>query len=571
MSGFKGRAMQDISFLIGGQAGDGVMRTAELLGKTLNRLGLYAFVINDYQSLIRGGHNFCKVRASGRQVWSHLEEVELIAALDQDTIARHENELTKSGSVLFDSDKASYEGPYKSYSIPLSGMIKEVEGIPIMRNSAMIGAIAHLYGIPLESINEILTWAYGKRADKNIRLAKMGYDHAKQNFDPILKLESIKRDPTPFISGAEAVSLGAVKAGMKVYIAYPMTPSTGILSFMGTHQDQLGIVAIHPENEIGVANMALGAAYGGVRCMVGTAGGGFALMQEAFSMSGQSEIPVVFVVGQRPAPAVGVPTYTSQADLRFVLHAGHGEFPRIVVAPGDPEEAFVNAGEAMNLAWKYQVPVIILMDKHMIESYMSIAIDERKVTVQPSSVAESWEGEYKRYAFTDSGVSPMVFPGTSGAVVKVSSYEHNEYGHAIETPEGVTKMMQKRLRKMDEIIKDLKGRETVKIYGDPKAEKLVVAWGSTKGAVLEAMQLINKPLKFLQIMYLSPFPDWEVTKHLDQVKDIVCVEVNMTGQLRSLIKEQTGHYIEKAILKNDGRPFDPVGLAGKLKEAFGWT
>ncbi len=563
--------MQDISFLMGGQAGDGVMRTAELLGETLNRLGLYAFVINDYQSLIRGGHNFCKVRASDQQVWSHLEAVELIAALDQDTIAHHKNELTKGGRVLFDSDKASYEGPYKSHPIPLSGMIKEIEGIPIMRNSAMIGAIAYLYGIPLEPVNEILTRAYGKKVEKNILLAKRGYDHAKQNFDPILKLEPIKRNPTPFITGAEAVSLGAVKAGMKVYIAYPMTPSTSILSFMGTYQDQLGIVAIHPENEIGVANMALGVAYGGVRCMVGTAGGGFALMQEAFSMAGQSEIPVVFVVGQRPAPAVGVPTYTAQADLRFVLHAGHGEFPRIVVAPGDPEEAFVNAGEAMNLAWKYQVPAIILMDKHLLESYVSITIDERKVTVEPSSVAKSWEGEYKRYKFTDSGVSPMTFPGTSRAVVKVSSYEHDEYGHAIETPEGVTKMMQKRLRKMDGIIKDLNGRETVKIHGDHQAENLVVAWGSTKGAVLEAMQLIDKPLRFLQIIYLSPFPDWEVTKLLEQARDIVCVEVNMTGQLRSLIKEQTGHYIQKAVLKNDARPFDPVGLAGKLKRVFGWT
>jgi len=417
--------MQDISLLIGGQAGDGVMRTAELLGKTLNRLGLYAFVINDYQSLIRGGHNFCKVRASDRQVWSHLEAVELIAALNQGTISRHEKELTEGGRVLFDSDAAKYEGPHKPLPIPLSSMVKRVGGVPIMRNSAMIGAIAHLYGLPLGPVNEVLIWGYEKKAEKNITLAKMGYDHAKQNFDPILKLELVKRDSTPFISGAEAVSLGAVKAGVKVYIAYPMTPSTGILSFMGTHQGQLGVVVVHPENEIGVANMALGAGYAGARCMVGTAGGGFALMQEAFSMAGQSEIPAVFVVGQRPAPAVGVPTYTAQADLRFVLHAGHGEFPRVVVAPGDPEESFVKAGEVMNLAWKYQVPAIILMDKHLIESYVSIAIDERKVTVEPNSVAESWEGEYKRYKFTDSGVSPITFPGTPGAVVKVSSYEHD--------------------------------------------------------------------------------------------------------------------------------------------------
>ncbi len=563
--------MQDISFLIGGEAGDGVMRTAELLGKAFNRLGLYAFVISDYPSLIRGGHNFCRVRASSRQIWSHLEAVGLVAALNQDTISRHDNELTEDGRVLFDSDKASYTGSHNAYPIPLSTMVREVGGIPIMRNSAMIGSIAHLYGMPLDLVNEILTSVYGKKAEKNIAIASMGFNHAKQKFDQILKLDSVKRGPTPFISGTEAVSLGAVKAGMKVYISYPMTPSTPILSFMGTHQDELGIAVVHPENEVGVANMALGVAYGGVRCMVGTASGGFALMQEAFSMAGQSEIPAIFVVGQRPAPAVGAPTYTAQADLEFILHAGHGEFPRIVVAPGDPEEAFVKCGEAMNLAWRYQIPVVVLADKHLLESYMSIVIDERKVNVEPSSIVERWEDEYKRYKFTDSGVSPIVLPGTPGAIVKVSSYEHDEQGYEVDTREGITNMLQKRLRKMEGIIEDLKKRENVKIHGDSNAENLVVSWGSTKGAVLEAMQLIDKPLKFLQIMYLSPFPAWGVEGHLEQAKSIVCVEVNMTGQLRSLIREQTGRYIEKAILKSDGRPFDPVGLAAKLKEAFEWT
>lgn len=563
--------MQEISFVIGGQAGDGVMRAAELIGKMFNRLGLYVFVINDYQSLIRGGHNFCKVRVADRQVWLHRESVELIAAINQDTIKKHENELTDGGRILYDSDVAKYEGTHVPLPIPLTSMVKQVGGVPIMKNSAIIGAISYLYGIPIELVDEILLWAYGAKAGKNIDLAKMGHEHAEKNFDQILNVEPIKRPPMPFISGAETVALGAVKAGMKLYITYPMTPSTAIINFVGPYQDKLGVVLVHPENEIGVANMALGAAYAGVRTMVGTAGGGFALMQEAFSMAGQSESPVVFVVGQRVAPAVGGPTYTAQADLRFAIHAGHGEFPRVVVAPGDPEEAFVNGGEAMNLAWKYQVPAIILVDKHILESYMTIAIDENKVKVEPDSTVRSWDGEYKRYSFTESGVSPMVFPGAPGAVVKVTSYEHDEIGYAEETAEGIEKMQEKRLRKMTSIIRDLKNRETVKAYGNPDAENLVFGWGSTKGAILEAMMLIDRPLKFLQVLYLAPFPEWEVSNHLQTTKKVVTVEGNLTGQLRSLVREHTGYKIENAILKNDGRPFDPVLLSGRLKEVFGWT
>jgi 2-oxoglutarate ferredoxin oxidoreductase subunit alpha len=563
--------LQDISFVIGGQAGDGVMRTAELLGKAFNRLGLYSFVINDYGSLIRGGHNFCKVRAADRQVWLHRESVELIAAINQDTILKHKDKLTDGGRVLFDSDVAKYDGPKTPLPIPITTMVKQSGGIPIMKNSVIIGAISYLYGIPLDMVNEILTWAYGARADKNIELAKNGYSHAEKNFKQITKVEPKKRQPTPFVSGAETVALGAVKAGMKLYVTYPMTPSTAILNYVGPNQEELGILLVHPENEIGVANMMLGAAYTGVRTMAGTAGGGFALMEEAFSMAGQAEIPSVFVMGQRVAPAVGVPTYTSQGDLRFALHAGHGEFPRIVVAPGDPEEAFVNAGEAMNLAWKYQTPAIILVDKHLLESYMSIGIDEGKVKVEPAKVVEGSTGEYKRYRFTDSGVSPMAFPGRPGAIVKVTSYEHDEDGYAIETPDGIEKMQNKRLRKISLIEEDLKKRVTVKIHGDPNAENLVVAWGSTKGAILETMPLLKKPLKFMQVLYLSPFPEWEVSKHLEAAKNTVIVEGNLTGQLRSLIKERTGHQIKNSVLKNDGRPFDPVALAGKLKEVFGWT
>lgn len=556
--------------LVGGQAGDGLMRTAELIGRIFNRIGFHAFVINDYGSLIRGGHNFCKIRASERMIWLHRESIDLIAAVNQDTIAKHERELVDGGRILYDSDVSQYRGPHRGLPMPLTTMVKQIGGISIMRNSAIIGAIAYLYGISLSLVNEILNQAYGDKATKNIELAKIGYEHAEKNFEKIMEMEPVSRDPIPFISGAEAVALGAVKAGMKLYITYPMTPSTAILNYVGPNQEALGVVLVHPENEIGAANMALGAAYAGVRTMVGTAGGGFALMQEAFSMAGQAEIPVVFVVGQRVAPAVGAPTYTAQADLKFTVCAGHGEFPRIVVAPGDPEEAFVKTGEAMNLAWKYQSPAIVLVDKHLLESYMSIKIDENRVKVEPVKIAEDDDRDYRRYKFTESGVSPVAFPGRAGIVVKVTSYEHNEYGYAEESPEGIQKMQEKRMRKLSSLIQDLRGRETVKIYGDPSAENVVVAWGSTKGAVLEAMELVKKPLKFIQVLYLSPFPEWEVSKHLRSAEKVLLIEGNMTGQLGSLIAENTGFKIDNTVLKNDGRPFNQDLLAERIRETFGW-
>jgi len=563
--------MQDISLVLGGQAGDGLMRAAELIGRAFNRLGMYAFVVNDYGSLIRGGRNFCKVRASDQQIWLHRESVGLVAAINQETITMHERELAVGGSILYDSDVVKYDGSRKSLPMPLTTMVKQAGGVPIMKNSAMMGAISFLYGIPLDTLNGVLNWAYGDKAEKNIELAKVGHEYAEKKFSQILKAEAVKRNPTPFISGAEAIAVGSVKAGMKLYITYPMTPSTSILNYVGPNQEELGVALVQPENEIAVANMALGAAYSGIRTMVGTAGGGFALMQEAFSMAGNAEIPAVFVVGQRVAPAVGVPTYTAQGDLKFVLNAGHGEFPRIVAAPGDPEEAFVTAGEVMNLAWKYQTPVILLADKHLLESYMSIGIDESRVAIEPLGMAEIGEGGYKRYKFTEGGVSPMIFPGKRGAVVKVTSYEHDEYGYAIETPNGIEEMQRKRLRKASAIIKDLMGRATIKIHGDPEAEDLVVAWGSTKGAIMETLKLANKPLKFMQIIYLSPFPAWAVSKHLESAKNVVIVESNLTGQLGSLIKEQTGHRIQNAVLKNDGRPFDPESLVAKLAEVFKWS
>ena len=396
-------------------------------------------------------------------------------------------------------------------------------------------------------------------------LAKKGYEYAEKNFGRIDELKRIDRPPKPLLTGNQAIALGAVKAGLKVYIAYPMTPSTSILHYLAGHQDKLGVTVVQPENEIAVIIMALGASYAGARSMVASSGGGFALMQEAISMSGITEVPVVIVECQRGGPSTGVATYTSQADLKFVINAGHGDFPKVVVAPGDTEEAFYKTAEALNLAWKYQVPVIVLSDKHLSESYKTTSIDESNISKEEVKMANGGIG-YKRYELTEDGISPLAFPGTLGAVVKANSYEHNPNGYATDEPELINKMQEKRLRKYAQLITDLRSRETVKIYGEKDADNLVVSWGSTKGAILEAIKLLKRKFKFLHVIYLKPFPVWEVKKHLDKAKNVISVECNSNGQFASLLREETGFLVNKKILKYDSRPFDPEDLANRIEE-----
>jgi 2-oxoglutarate ferredoxin oxidoreductase subunit alpha len=559
--------LDKVSLLVGGKAGEGVRSTGYIIGRILNRHGLNVFIRDDYQSLIQGGHNFSQIRASSKETWSHYERVDLIAALDQKTVDLHEKELVSNGRVLYDSEEVTYSGPGKALSIPLLKMVEEIKGLKIMRNSALIGVVAYLYGLDLTKVNAVLTKIYKEKAPKNLALAKKGYEYAEKNFDRIGEIKRIDRSPKPLLTGNQAIALGAVKAGLNVYIAYPMTPSTSILHYLAGHQDELGLTVVQPENEIAVIIMALGASYAGARSMVASSGGGFALMQEAISMSGMTEVPVVIVECQRGGPSTGVATYTSQADLKFVVNAGHGDFPKIVVAPGDTEEAFYKTAEALNLAWKYQIPVIVLSDKHLSESYKTTIINGSNVSKEKVKMANGGSG-YKRYDLTEDGISPLAFPGTLGTVIKVNSYEHDPNGYAIDEPELINKMQEKRLRKYAQIVADLRSRETVKIYGEKDAGNLIVSWGSAKGAVLEAMKLLKRKFKFLHVIYLKPFPVWEVEKHLDKAKNVISVECNSTGQFASLLREETGFLVNKKILKYDSRPFDPEDLANRIERVL---
>jgi len=385
----------ECSILIGGKAGDGIKLAGDAAAKLLNRLGYWIFVYVDYPSLIAGGHNFTIVRAGSEKILAHTDKVDILVALNQETIEKHTHRLKEKSLVVFDSNSVKAKG----LGIPLSEIVKD-KGLPqIARNSAALGAVASILKIEFPIVADVIKSSIRKKTEENIEAAKTAYNQSKK-LGKSFKLPSLKNPAKPLLTGNEAIALGAVKGGMKAYIAYPMTPSTSILHYLAKHKEKFNIVTFQPENEIGVIGAAHGAAYAGVKTMIGTSGGGFALMTEHLSLAGQAEIPTVIVLSQRPAPGTGVPTYTAQGDLLFALHAGHGDFPKIVVAPGDVEEAFYLTAEALNLAWKLQIPIIILSDKHLSESVFSAEFDENKVVIENPKMWNK-KGEYKRYSFKE--------------------------------------------------------------------------------------------------------------------------------------------------------------------------
>ncbi|MBW2573232.1 MAG: 2-oxoacid:acceptor oxidoreductase subunit alpha [Deltaproteobacteria bacterium] len=549
--------MKEISILVGGKAGDGIRQAGHVIARLLNRIGYRIFFYDDYPSLIRGGHNFSIIRAAEKRIVAHKETVDVIVALNQDAVENHKHRLNTGGIILFDSKKADAEGIGSDFM----DIVKKFGGKPIMRNTAAIGALAGVLNIEWSVLEKVIMDAVEKDVDLNLKIAQHAYDRIE---DPSKSVPKLNQEPLPLVSGNEAIALGAVKAGLNMYIAYPMTPASAILHYLAANENELGVVTVHPESEIGVALMALGAAYAGARAMVGTSGGGFALMTEALSLAGQGELPLVIVEAQRPGPSTGVPTYTMQGDLAFVIHAGHGEILRVVLAPGDADEAFYTAGLAMNLAWKFQIPTFVLSDKHLSESIFSFEADLDKIKPEKPLLWNN-QGEYKRYLDTQNGISPLAFPGNPSAIVKATSYEHDESGITIEEPEAISRMQRKRLRKRKALEDELEKYEAVKVYGNPDSKTALLCWGSTKGACIEVAEALD--LKVVQPLILEPLPVEALKKALSGVDKIIDVEVNATGQLAKLVAGH-GFCIDDMILRFDGRPFTVDVLLDNVKEVL---
>lgn len=560
--------MKDFSTLIGGIAGDGINEAGMTVSRLLSRLGYHIYMYYDYPSLIRGGHNFSLIRACRQNVAVHTDAIDVLIALNQDTVEKHKHRLKESSFVIYDADKVKLESlPERGCGLAVTSMLKEAGAPAIMKNSCILGGYCKAVGIDWPVLEDVLRKHMPKKLELNLLVARRGYEQAEQ-FCRIDALQpgSSKSPLAPMgqrslLTGNQAISLGLIQAGLGAYVAYPMTPSSSVLDFMARYAADFGLKVIHPESEIAVMLMALGFSYAGVKAAVGTSGGGFCLMTEGLSLSGMAELPVVVVMAQRAGPSTGLPTYTAQGDLHFVLHAGQGEFPRLVVAPGDAREAYIWAGRALNLAWKYQIPSIIMSDKTLSESLYSFEGDvDGEAKEEPLML---WDGNerYQRYLQTDSGISPLAFPPQKDQVIKTDSYMHDQQGITSEDPEVTREMSEKRQKKGQSLAREMEEYETVKVYGQASSNRALLFWGSNKGVCLEAAERLG--LRAIQVLALSPFPKRKLIEALQGVERLLAVECNEAGQLANLAACY-GINVDDRILKYDGRPFSLEDLMEKL-------
>ena len=548
--------MNEVSVLIGGKAGDGINSAGAMVAQLLNHLGYRIYLYFDYPSLIRGGHNFAIIRGSERDIGACRNQVDFVLALNEETIERHKEKYTQKTVIISNKDQVKNG----IYGIPVKAILAEEKAPVIMGNSALIGGFAKTAGIEWDVVDAVFRRHIPKGADLNLAVAKKAFNL----FDPIYPIKKCENMPQPLISGNEAIGLGLIRGGLDAYVSYPMTPSSGILHFLADEKERFGMTVVHPENEIAVILMALGFAYAGKKSAIGTSGGGFCLMTEGLSLAGMAEIPLVLVVSQRTGPSTGLPTYTGQSDLQFVLHAGQGEFPRLIVAPGDAQEALYWSEIAMDIAWKCQCPTFILADKTLSEGIYSL--DQGSARNIPAAEPLLWEGKisYRRYEKAESGISSLAFPGTKDAVVKVNSYLHDEAGITTEDAGISNTMTEKRLKKWETLIDIMQGYPCVIQSGKPDASTALLCWGSTKGVCEEAA--IKLGLRVVRPVVLAPFPVDQIQKALSGVKRLIAVEENATAQLAALA-ERHGIIAYEKFLRYDGRPFTVDDLVSRVKEA----
>jgi 2-oxoglutarate ferredoxin oxidoreductase subunit alpha len=577
----------EMTFKIGGEAGQGVESSGAGFAKALARAGWHVFGMQDYYSRIRGGHNFYQIRASEQPVYSHVESVDVLLALTQEAIDRHCAEIAEGGAVICEEclavDNAALDKRDVSYlPVPLTEIAKDQGGSEVMRNTAALGAAAGLVGFPFEVVASVIEDNFSKKGSEavgtNLRVAEAGYHFAQDKYAARshYTLGRVEGAPQRMVmDGNQAVSLGALLAGCKFVAGYPMTPSTPILQWMAAHGERYGVVVKHTEDEIAAILMAIGAAHAGVRAMAPTSGGGFSLMVEGLGFAGMAEIPVVIVEGQRPGPSTGLATRTEQGDLLFVLFASQGEFPRLVLAPGTVEECFQAGWRAFNLAEKYQCPVIIVSDTFLSNSVRTLerdALDLAGVQVERGALLtdedlDHLEGEYLRYAYTESGVSPRALPGHPHAIYQATSDEHTPDGHITEEPEPRRRQVEKRLRKLDVAVQEMEGPVR---YGPPEAELTLIGWGSTYGPLREAVDRLNAQGRTANMLHITdgwPFPTEKVKAALAGAGRTVMVESNFTGQMAFLLEAHTGVRIDQHVRKYDGRPFSPEYILAEVREA----
>lgn len=563
-----------LNIMIGGEAGQGLVTLSQILTRAIVRAGYHIIVAQSYHSRIRGGHNTYALRVSSEKIQAPREGIDVLVALNRETVDLHSKELQSDGVVILDvalglDDASHVPVPFKAlasdkyWNVVALGVVSEILGLE--------------ENIVTTAANDFFSLHASGSADDSLKSLSAGLDWVRRNASGLGKLaKPERRNSRMMINGNEAIALGALSAGMKVCCFYPMTPATSVAVTLCEYAQKMDIIAEQAEDEISAINMAIGASFCGAPSLVPTSGGGFALMAEGLSLSGMTETPVVVVLAQRPGPSTGLPTRTEQGDLEFALHAGHGEFPRAIFAPGSVEECFWLTRRAFETADQFRIPVIVMTDQFLADCYCAVdpfPIDE----LEPVDVCASSTNQpipHLTYQITESGVSPRLFPGlsdkcvvahSSEELVIADSDEHSEDGHLTEDLSIRIKMVDKRNRKLKGIKLHV---ADFTFYGESVPDLLMVCWGSTRGSVHEACEeLINSGHKVAYVHFSQVWPIRAdvVNEILLSAKEVVCVESNSSAQFARLLRRETGYEITRTILRYDGLPVTPEYILRKLR------
>ena len=577
----------DFAVGIGGENGQGIASTGDILARIFARRGLHVNAYNAYQSIIRGGHTFLTIRAGERPVRSMGDRLDVLIPLNQDSLDRHLRLMGAGSRVVFDADRL--KPGEAAAGVALCPMpMKQVCGAnKLAANTAALGAVLQMLGIESEPLEAAIARQFRKKGDaviaENAGIARAGYEYAASHFQSFAFKAPAPAKPKGMMTGNQATAMGGAAAGVKFYAAYPMSPSTGVLMWMAAHARQLGIMVRQVEDEIGVMNMVIGAAHAGCRAMCATSGGGFALMSEAVGMAGMIETPVVCVDVQRAGPATGVPTKTEQGDLWQLLGAGQGDFPRIIVAPADQLDLFRTVPELFNLVDRYQCPGLVLADLLISEGTCSIDPDDLDFTPEidrgelilpngssDNSFGGAGDNTYLRYRNTPSGISPRAVPGVPGHIHVAATDEHDEDGTLISdeytNPAKRRLMVEKRARKMETVLAQI---APPKLFGPENAAVTLVGWGSTEGVLREAAEKLaaeGVAANHLQVKWMVPFHAEEIGRLLSRSHRVIIVENNFSGQFARYLRSETGFAAHGHIRKYDGEPFMPHHIVGAVKE-----
>jgi len=575
--------VNDIEIMFGGQAGDGSLTTGDLIAGVFKRMGLEVYTYKDFPSRIRGGHTNYVIRAGEHANYGTADFVDGLIAFDVEAVETHVHELRPGGFVVFDSSSETLPDGVKRdditwYLVPIGKIAKEEIGLELVRNTVSLGVLARLIGMDPAIVRADVAKVYGRKGERvvdlNLRAIEAGETYVDQHFAEWPSGYGLQGRPDVdrlIMMGNDAIGYGALAAGCRFMAGYPITPATDVLEFMAKFLPRYGGVAIQAEDELAAINMVIGAAFTGVRSMTATSGPGQALMTEAIGLAGVLEIPIVVVECARTGPSTGMPTKTEQSNLNHLIFGGHGEIPKIVLAPGTVEDSFYLSAAAFDLAERYQCPVFVLTEQALCQSKATlprldlgrVSVDRGKLVTEPVVF-----GEYKRFAFTDDGVSPRVTPGLEGGMHLAAGSEHGEAGVITENPKNRARMMEKRMRKLESALAHV---PPPLVHGDAKADVAIFGYGANRGPIVEAQRRLateGVPTRFLELRTLWPFPEEEVRAFVAGTRAVFVVENNYTGQLDRLVRYVVGP-LERMhrVLKYDGRPFRPIEIVEPIRRA----